>query len=67
MNGLATVTVFWSRGAARGIMPPRVLVTGFGKGMALGQPEDEATHRAVLMQALEMLSLESPHESVWET
>ena len=43
-------------------MPPRALITGFGKGMALGDPDDEKTHRAVLRQALAMLRQDAPVE-----
>jgi hypothetical protein len=42
------------------VLPPRTLITGFEKGMVLGEPNDETTHRSVLKQALDMLKLEAP-------
>jgi len=59
---MATVSVLWNGGRARTIRPPRTLITGLGKGMALGEPNDETTHRAVLEQAVGMLRLEAPAE-----
>ncbi len=64
MSGLATVGVFWNRGASRAILPPRALVTGFVRGMALGEPNDETTHRAVVKQAVGMLRQDAPLEVV---
>jgi hypothetical protein len=60
LNGLATSCIFWNRGSARMVLPPRTLITGFEKGMVLGEPNDETTHRSVLKQALDMLKLEAP-------
>ena len=64
MNGLATAGVYWNRGASRAVLPPRALVTGFSKGMALGEPNDEETHRAVLRQAVAMLRKDATVEEV---
>ncbi len=54
--------VYWSRGAARGTLPPRALITGFSRGLALGEPNDEAAHRTTLRQAVAMLRQNAPLE-----
>lgn len=58
--GIPTVTLAVSRGQIAGTRPPRVLLTPFARGQTVGPPGDVATQRAVLRQALELLSTASP-------
>ena len=60
MAGVATVGLFWMPGAARAVLPPRALITGFSRGKALGEAQDADTHRAVLREAIGMLRQEAP-------
>jgi hypothetical protein len=46
------------------VLPPRVLVTGFARGNALGEPGDEAGHRQVLRRAIALLARTAPVEEV---
>jgi hypothetical protein len=54
------VGIYWNRGAARMVFPPRALITGFERGIALGEPNAETTHMEVLRKAIALLSETGP-------
>lgn len=59
-RGIPTVALSVRRGQSAGTRPPRVLVTPFTRGETVGPPHDAATQRAVLRQALALLTAPTP-------
>lgn len=55
-SGLATVCVNMRREVAQNVKPPRTLFVKFPLGAPLGPAGDAATHRAVIVQALDVLA-----------
>lgn len=59
-QGIPTVTLAASRAQIAGTRPPRTLLTPFVRGRTVGPPDDAATQRAVLRQALALLLTAAP-------
>jgi D-proline reductase (dithiol) PrdB len=53
--GLSTVTIVMRREVAQNVKPPRALFVRFPLGAPLGPARDDATQRAVLLEALRLL------------
>jgi len=54
--GIATVCINMRREVAQNVKPPRTLFVKFPFGAPLGQAGDVATHRAVIQEALTVLT-----------
>lgn len=57
-RGIATVCVVLLREVAEKVRPPRALAVPFSHGYPLGRPNDAATQREVMLQALGLLGRE---------
>ena len=54
--GISTVCVNMRREVAQNVKPPRTLFVRFPLGAPLGPPGDGETHRAVILEALQVLT-----------
>ncbi len=54
-SGIATVCINMRREVAQNVKPPRALFVKFPMGAPLGPAGDRETHRAVILEALQVL------------